>query len=438
MAIMSIFSPIETLPFLPVEDVISVSNDQYIIEPPNVRCLEHQGNKIGAKARWAYKHFGLFRSARYPPYKIAFHSPFQEALVFAVAGYLAWVAGRDVKSVTGKPLSAQFREMISLWFDQMVDPPSYYAQELFRTERLANTYQFLTRFETKNGILRSLNEYRLSPHETDEMSDKALFARCCAAHKIPHVQTLAIVGNNEVIWNIDPEGLCFDIFCKPQRGKGAIGAEAFRYVAPNAFEDIKGNSYSLEQLISHLRKSPTGKTMLIQRWLENHESIKDFAHASLITFRVITCMNERDEVEVTDAMLRVLVDLEPKWKPAVLDDEFAAPIDLFTGKLGKLTGDDMRTCCKRYKVHPVTNAKVEDRLIEHWPAIAAMAVRSHDAFNHRLMIGWDIALTPDGPIMLEGNTKFDVMLLQRVQNKSAGETRLGALLEFHLEKLLPH
>jgi hypothetical protein len=395
------------------------------------------GNHVGAKARWAYKTYGLFRSARYPPYKLAFHSPFQEALVLTAAGYLTWVAGRQVKQATGKSLLAQFRDMTSLWFGQMIDPPSYYAQELFRADRFAKTSQFLTRFETKNGILRSINEFRPSPFATDEMSDKVLFARCCAEHKIPHVQTLAIVNQENVTWNIDPTQLRFDIFCKRQRGKGAIGAEAFRFFAPNQFRDRSGRIHTLEQLIPYLRQGSAGKSILIQRWLQNHVAIRDLAHDSLITFRVVTCMNERDDIEVTDAMLRVLADLEPRWKPAAIDGEFAAPIDIATGRLGLLTGDNMRTCCKRYRNHPITNAKVNDRVIEQWPAIAAMAKRCHAAFPHRLMIGWDIALTPHGPIMLEGNTKFDVMFLQRVQNKPAGETRLGQLLAFHLQKLVP-
>ena len=395
------------------------------------------GNQIGAKARLAYKQFGLFRSARYPPYKIAFQSPFKEALVLTAAGYLAWIAGREVKKSTGKSLTAQFREMNSLWFRQMVDPPSYYAQELFRAERFAKTSQYLTRFETKNGILKLLNEYRPTPHETDEMSDKALFARLCSAHKIPHAQTLAVVGRDQVTWNIDPKNLCFDVFCKRQRGKGAIGAKAFQFIAADQFRDRSGIIYSLEQMISHLRQFSDGKSMLIQRWLSNHDSIKDLAHDSLITFRVITCMNELNEIEVTDALLRILAVLEPRWRPAAVDGEFATPIELSTGRLGLLTGDNMRTCCRRYKNHPITNAKVKNRVIEHWPTIAAMATRCHAAFPHRLMIGWDIALTPNGPIMLEGNTKFDVMFLQRVQNKPAGDTRLGELLEFHLQKLIP-
>ena len=395
------------------------------------------GNHIGAKARWAFKKFGLFRSANYPPYKLAFQSPFQEAFVLLVAGYLAWVAGREVKKSTGKSLIAQFREMSSLWFHQRVDPPTYYAQELFRTERLAKAPQFLTRFETKNGILRSLNEYRPSPFDADEMSDKALFARLCTAHKIPHVQTLAIVGKDQVTWNIDPKNLCFDLFCKRPKGKGAIGAEAFRFIAPDQFLDRSGTIRSLQQLISHLRQFSDDKPMLIQRWLVNHDSISDLAQDSLITFRVMTSINEHDEIEVTDAMLRILVVLEPRWKPAVVDVEFAAPVDLSTGKLGLLTGDNMRTCCVRYKLQPITNANVHGRQVEHWDAIAELAIKCHTAFRHRLMIGWDIALTPHGPVVLEGNTKFDVMFLQRVQDKPAGNTRLGELLEFHLQKLMP-
>jgi Sugar-transfer associated ATP-grasp len=401
------------------------------------RHMRRGVNHIGAKARWAYQEYGLYCSARYPPYKLAFHSPFQQAFVILVAAYLTWVAGREVKKSTGKSLFAQFREMISLWFGQRVDPPSYYAQELFRQTQMSRTSQFLTRFETKNGILQLINNLRTSPFETDEMSDKALFARCCATHGIPHVQTLAVLEQDQVLWNIDPQQLRHDVFFKRKHGKGAIGAEAFRHVAPDQFLDCFGQVYGMEHLINHVQQGAKGKSMLLQRWLQNHSDISDLARDSLIAFRVITCVNEHNEFEVTDAMLRILVDLEPRWKPASADGEFAAPIDLATGRLGFLTGDNMRTCCRRYETHPITNAKVKDRIVQQWPAIAAMVTACHAIFPHRLMIGWDIALTPDGPVVLEGNTKFDVMFLQRVQDRPAGETRLGQLLALHLRELAP-
>jgi hypothetical protein len=109
-----------------VDTIGNAPNASYV-SPTTSRLdgLRQGGNHIGAKARWACKKYGLFRSARYPPYRHAFHSPFQEAPILAAAGYLTWVAGRHVKHATGKSLLVQFRDMTSLWFGQMIDPPSY-------------------------------------------------------------------------------------------------------------------------------------------------------------------------------------------------------------------------------------------------------------------------------------------------------------------------
>ena len=52
-----------------------------------------------------------------------------------------------------------------------------------------------------------------------------------------------------------------------------------------------------------------------------------------------------------------------------------------------------------------------------------------------MVVGWDIAVTPDGPVVLEGNSNFDVMFLQRVHRVPASETRFGELLSYHLEAL---
>ena len=73
--------------------------------------------------------------------------------------------------------------------------------------------------------------------------------------------------------------------------------------------------------------------------------------------------------------------------------------------------------------------------MQNWPAIRDLALKAHRSFKHRVVVGWDIALTPDGPMMLEGNTNLDVMFLQRVHDCPAGDTRFGELLNYQVCEL---
>jgi hypothetical protein len=67
-----------------------------------------------------------------------------------------------------------------------------------------------------------------------------------------------------------------------------------------------------------------------------------------------------------------------------------------------------------------------------WHETQRLALAAHRAFHYRTTVGWDIAITPEGPVLLEGNTNYDVMFLQRVHNQPIGHTRLGELLDFHI------
>ena len=389
---------------------------------------------VGFNARQVCEECNLIRSCRHPPLAIAFYPVFREATLFLVMFWLASTAGRSLKKATGKAITSQIGDMTRLWFKNGIDPPSYYAQNLFCTSRLRDVPHYLTRFETKNGLLGTLNKLTPNPFPISEMSDKAQFAECCSKNGIPHPTKLISVSRGTVEWHCQPEDLATSLFCKPQRGLGAEGTITFRYVSPGWYTDEDGHQTGLDGVIKVLKQSSSKIPMLVQPWLKNHAAISDLALDSLITIRVVTCINESGEPEVTLAMLRLLAKLEPQWQD-LPDEEYAAPIDLISGEMGLFTGDNFKTSHLRYERHPVTDAPIKGRILADWDLIKQTAISVHAALSHRLIIGWDIALTDNGPVVLEGNSNLDVMFLQRVHDMPAGRTRFGELLNLHLKTL---
>ncbi len=395
----------------------------------------HNPRWLGRNARWLFWRKGLKGAPRHPPTRAAYVPVMRETLLLIAITVLAAYAGPDLEQATGISIFRQIRDMLALWFGQGIDPPSYYALEMWRPENALAAASYLTRFETKNGLFQVLNNSRPKRRAGNEMADKLLFADICREADVAHPQPLVVVTADGPQWRGAPAALAHDLFVKPRKGMGASGTFLFRYdPATDQHIGRDGTLYSRHQLLSFLQKKAV-KPLLVQPRLANHPEIACLARESLLTVRVVTCLNEQDEPEVTMAMLRLLTKLEPAWKKIAPDGEYASPIDITSGRLGQMTGDGLRTSHLRYDHHPLTQEPLCGRLMPLWPDIKALALAAHRAVNHRAAVGWDIALTPTGPVVLEGNTNFDVMFLQRVHDAPMGATRLGGLLNRQLAQL---
>jgi hypothetical protein len=131
-------------------------------------------------------------------------------------------------------------------------------------------------------------------------------------------------------------------------------------------------------------------------------------------------------------MLRVLCKLEPGWS---IDDELGAPIDLATGRLGQFASDKVDQALDFRDTHPATGARIQDRILTSWNEIKAAALAAHGICLDRLIIGWDVAVTPDGVRLLEGNAHPDVAFLQHVHRAPLGAGPMGPLLKLRLAQL---
>lgn len=393
-----------------------------------------KGSFVGANARLVYHACNLYNGAKHPPVPLSFYPGFSRLTLYVFLIYFLAVSGPVVKRSTGKSLLKQAQEMHALWTHQGIDPPTYYAQELYRPERSQDAPHYLTRYETKNGLLWALNNRTRNPYPFNEMKDKQRFAEICARNHIPFPQTLASASDGHVHLLCKPAQLHTSLFCKRQLGMGAMGTMTFAYQPDGTYLDEEGTVLQPQEMLQAIADASKDHALLVQPWLQNHHAIADLAKDSLVTMRVVTWINEAGQPEVTMAMMRVLAKLEPQW-PDAPDEEYGAPIDLDTGEMGLLTGDNFKTLPLRYETHLITGAPVAGRVLEQWPAIKDVALRAHKAFANRLLVGWDIALTEQGPVVLEGNTNLDVMFLQRVQNKPASLSRFGEIMNFQLREL---
>jgi len=61
-----------------------------------------------------------------------------------------------------------------------------------------------------------------------------------------------------------------------------------------------------------------------------------------------------------------------------------------------------------------------------------LAARAHRIFPDYALIGWDIAILEDGPILIEGNGNPDMDIIQRFMRVGLRRHRFGELLAFHL------
>jgi glutathione synthase/RimK-type ligase-like ATP-grasp enzyme len=89
-----------------------------------------------------------------------------------------------------------------------------------------------------------------------------------------------------------------------------------------------------------------------------------------------------------------------------------------------------------HSVHPDTGEQIKGRVLPFWEEAKRLAAEAHRAFADRVVVGWDIAILEDGPILIEGNGNPDMDIIQRFMRVGLRRHRFGELLAYHLQQRL--
>lgn len=276
----------------------------------------------------------------------------------------------------------------------------------------------------RKGLHRLLNPAAF-PLVNNALKNKQLFARAAAGLPLPDACDPDRCDLNAWIAMQD------DIIAKPSfRSKGQ-GVE--RFVRDG--DQWRNGERLLEpaRLIAHLRRV-WARGGVIQKRLPTHAALADMSPGALPTLRIVTCLDEDGVPEICDMALRLSVG-----GPRPVDNFNAGNLVLAVtadGRCGPAWRSDGKRPPSRHSRHPGTGAAIEGVRLPDQAAARALAVQAHQRFRQGFtLIGWDVGLTAQGPVLIEGNWNPGTDILQLVNGRGLADSRLGALYRHALDAL---
>jgi len=233
-----------------------------------------------------------------------------------------------------------------------------------------------------------------------DVQDKDRFAEICATNGFPYVPTLAVFERGKQVRPATPFVPDVPVlWVKSLRLKGGAGGAKWIKDGDH-YRDKDGRCVPAAALAGEFRQTDC----IVQSFVENHPVIARVSNGALASLRIVTGMNESGSAEFVATQIGLP---HGAWTTSVAS--LLASIDPATGRIrhGAMPGG------KRVEIHPDTNAQIVGIELPFWQESVALVLRAHaTAFPRFAFLGWDVALTSDGPVLLETNSGWGALFHQ--------------------------
>ena len=268
--------------------------------------------------------------------------------------------------------------------------------------------------------LTKLQERVNPPSWVDLLKNKGMFYRFCMANEVPvpALYALYFQGNGAVVsdgrwlaaedeaWGeyLDEE-LPETFVVKPARGSNGDGVVVFERCG-EGFMDAARRPYNVGEVRRAMDAEVYRPGAIVQERLRNHAALDRLAGSGYLqTVRVCTFVDRAGEAHVLHAHLK----LTP---PGAAIDNFGVGlsgslqccIDLDSGV--PQAAVRLRGCGHGLELvdrHPETGIAFGESPLPYWEEFWEVVKEAAKRFLPVRAIGWDVAITPKGPVVVEGN-----------------------------------
>lgn len=310
-----------------------------------------------------------------------------------------------IKSViadTQKKKSTQIaKEFLLLWIEQRKLPVHYFSRFLYRT-KFKNYRDYISTAELTKLYCSDKIQ---NPFYVDVVENKLLFALLCESNGLPaprlygynsasnfykNKQKQLITTTSDLLEFFQGLFQHFQVtklFAKSIRDKGGKGIFMLE-------------KQHLNKQIEEIGAIILNGSFIYQECLEQHYDINEIYENSINTLRFDVYMGEDNIPHLLGAVMRFgqggnVVDNRSKGG-------FCVSIDDRNECLIGKGFSQMTFGGKEYQSHPDSNYVFNGFSIPFYAQSRQLALDMSLMYPNKLM-GWDIAITPDGPIVIEGN-----------------------------------
>lgn len=155
---------------------------------------------------------------------------------------------------------------------------------------------------------------------------------------------------------------------------------------------------------------------LLEQVLEQHDDLNAVYPDSVNTVRMITYRDPQGELHVIASVLRI-------GNGAVIDNFASGGMFTMLDDEGVALYPAVDKQSNIYRQHPVTGTTIQGIRVPFYDQVVEMVAEASKRLPSVPYVGWDIAITPDGPALIEANHNSSVFQMK----PSASGIRTGLL-----------
>lgn len=274
-------------------------------------------------------------------------------------------------------------------------------------------------------------------------ADQSVALATCRMAGLPTPELVAVYGEPEGFapggpmiagdaqWTSFLDGnLPEKFFVKPAIGMLGQGAAAYRREGAEIIAEEGGERLTIEGLQASLSQSaaklargyrhygvylgltrPSGKILIQKRLFSHPEIVALSGSDSLSCLRVITYVDKNMKTRIIGTAMKLIAGkgVTDNYHKGQTGNIWAS-IDAASGRIGRAHGPVSATgSYERLSHHPATGRAFSEFRVPLWEEACELAIRAAHVFLPHPLIGWDIAVTPDGPVIIEGNSRWTIL-----------------------------